>query len=335
MTQEEKTSQNSILDAFLKQRAKRQNSAAVEAKKLVNLYRQLSLFGDDFLDHYNEMLMAATPEVQMALPDIVGGTVVRQYLEFLKGRAKQNDTDDIISEEEAVDAYQYRHAESYLPTPDEVPPFVMNTSGYQMATGETGIDASVLTAQMSAFERALEQQNAFLSQALAQMQQNIVSARPMTSEGQAVDVSALSQAQKEMLSELLTRQNEQMNANINAILSQTKEISARQMEAVEKLMQKQSAPDPYAVIEDDVAVAPQTNKTGTRTSYTSRYRSEEPAVLHQTEVELEPVVEQKEETISHENSTEGKRYSSITLNDYYAEQDDMSVDTFTSSDWKG
>ena len=188
---------------------------------------------------------------------------------------------------------------------------------------------------MSAFERALEQQNAFLSQALAQMQQNIVSARPMTSEGQAVDVSALSQAQKEMLSELLTRQNEQMNANINAILSQTKEISARQMEAVEKLMQKQSAPDPYAVIEEDVAVAPQTNKTGTRTSYTSRYRSEEPAVLHQTEVELEPVVEQKEETISHENSTESKRYSSITLNDYYAEQDDMSVDTLTSSDWKG
>ena len=93
MTQEEKTSQNSVLEAFLNQRAKRQNSAIVEARKLVNLYRHLSLFGDDFLNQYNEMLMGATPEVQMVLPDIIGGTVVRQYLEFLKGRSKQNDAD--------------------------------------------------------------------------------------------------------------------------------------------------------------------------------------------------------------------------------------------------
>lgn len=334
MTQEEKTSQNSVLEAFLNQRAKRQNSAIVEARKLVNLYRHLSLFGDDFLNQYNEMLMGATPEVQMVLPDIIGGTVVRQYLEFLKGHAKQNDADAIISEEDAVDAYQYRHTESYLPTPDEVPPFVMTMPSYQTAGAETGIDVSVLTAQMHAFERALEQQNTFLSQALTQIQQNTVSAHSVA-EGQAVDMSAFNLAQKEMLTELLMRQNEQMSANINTILSQTKEISDRQMEAVEKLMQKQSAPEHYAVIEDDVTITPQMDKTQTKTSYTPRYRSEDLPVLHQTEVELEPVIEQKEETMSHEDSIEGKRYSSITLNDYYTEQDDMSVDTLTSSDLKG
>ena len=166
------------------------------------------------------------------------------------------------------------------------------------------------------------------------MQQNMVTARPVTADGQTVDMSALGQAQKEMLSELLTRQNEQMSANINAILSQTKEISARQMEAVEKLMQKQAAPDPYAIIEEDAPVASQVTKPAIKASYMPRYRSEEP-ILHQTEVELEPVVDQKEENVSYDDGTGGKRYSSIALNDYYAEQDDTLVETPTSSDWKG
>ena len=332
MTQENQISKNTILDAFLKQRAKRQNSAIVEARKLVNLYRQLSLFGDDFLDSYNQMLLDAMPEVQMALPDIVGGAVVRQYLEFLKGRAKQSDT-DAISEEAAVDAYQYRHAESYLPTPDEVPPFAMNAPLYQAGNGEGNVDTTALTAQMRAFERALEQQNAFLTQALTQLQQNMINGRSVNAEGQAIDMSAVAQSQKDILSELLTRQNEQMNANINAILSQTQELSARQMAVLEKLIQKQSAPDPYAVIEEDAQVVSQTSIATSKPSYTSRYRSEEPAVLHQTEVELEPVTEHKEDILVNE-VVEPKRYSSVSLNDYYAEQDETLAKT-TTPDWKG
>lgn len=335
MTQENQTSKNTVLEAFLKQRAKRQNSAAVEAKRLVNLYRQLSLFGDDFLDTYNDMLLAATPEVQMALPDIVGGTVVRQYLEFLKGRSKQNDTDNDISEEDAVDAYQYRHAESYLPTPDEVPPFSMNTPIYQAGGGETNsVDATVLTAQMTAFERALEQQNAFLTQALAQLQQNMTAERPSSSEGQSVDGGGAFYAQKEMLTELLTRQNEQMNANINAILSQTQEMSARQMEAVEKLIQKQATPDPYAVIEEEGAVNLQPDKMTSRPSYTSRYRAEATPSLHQTEVELEPVGEGQENVSVNETGGIPKRYSSVSLNEYYAEPTETPTE-ITTPDWKG
>lgn len=334
MTQENQTSKNTVLEAFLKQRAKRQNSAAVEAKRLVNLYRQLSLFGDDFLDTYNDMLLAATPEVQMALPDIVGGTVVRQYLEFLKGRSKQNDTDNDISEEEAVDAYQYRHAESYLPTPDEVPPFLMNTPIYQAGGGENGgIDATALTAQMTAFERALEQQNAFLTQALTQLQQNMTAERSSSSDGQSVDGGAF-YAQKEMLTELLTRQNEQMNANINAILSQTQEMSARQMEAMEKLIQKQATPDPYAVIEEEGAVNLQPDKMTSRPSYTSRYRAEATPSLHQTEVELEPVGEAKENVSVNETGGIPKRYSSVSLNEYYAEPNETLTER-TTPDWKG
>ncbi|MBR5130441.1 MAG: hypothetical protein IKV03_04375 [Alphaproteobacteria bacterium] len=329
MTQETQTAKNSLLEAFLKQRAKRQNSAAVEAKRLVNLYRQLSLFGDEFLEKYNVMLLEASPEVQMVLPDIVGGTVVRQYLEFLKGRAKQSDADSIISEEDAVDAYQYRHAESYLPTPDEVPPFSMEVN---VGGGvSNGIDTATLSAQLNAFERALEQQNAFLVQALAQFKQEAVLRSELSNSSQSSDFT---QMQKDVLSELLTRQNEQMNANINTILSQTQEISARQMEAVEKLMQKQPVIDPYAVIEEDVPVVSDTSKKVQKFSYGTRYRSEEPAILHQTEVELEPINENLEDK-SQETSTEmPKRYSSISLNEYYSEEDDV-LEGKETSDWKG
>lgn len=332
MTQETQMSKNTILDAFLKQRAKRQNSAAIEARRLVNLYRQLPLFGDDFLDKYNAMLMAATPEVQMVLPDIIGGAVVRQYLEFLKGRAKQNDATDVISEEAAVDAYQYRHAESYLPTPDEVAPFTIDTSGHQTNVGgNNAVDTQTLSAQINAFERALEQQNAFLVQALTQLQQNMSAQYPIATDGQPVDMTTFNQKQKEILSELLTQQNEQMKANINTILTQTQELSARQMETVEKLIQKQAVPDPYAVIEEDIPVLSQTKQAPQRTPGITRYRSE----LHQTEVELEPVVKHVSEKSRYDEPIRPERHSSISLDDYYEEQDEPRLETKTSPDWKG
>ena len=78
----ESTVKKQTLDAFVKQREKRQNDTGIEANRLVNLYRQLPLFGEDFLETYNKMLLDASAEVQMTLSDIVGGSVVRQYMEM-------------------------------------------------------------------------------------------------------------------------------------------------------------------------------------------------------------------------------------------------------------
>ncbi len=325
MTQETVNSKNSVLEAFLKQRAKRQNNTFIEAKRLVNLYRHLSLFGDEFLETYNKMLLDSSPEVQMALPDIVGGAVVRQYFEFLKGRAKQNDTDSVISEDDAEDAYKYRHEESYLPSPDEVQPFVFSP---QTDNGTRVADTPVAAVQLGAFEQALEKQNAFLTQALEKINQNVVAG--MNGVGNTSDLSSLQQAQKELLSELLEKQNAQMNANIDTILKQTQELSARQLETVEKLAQRvKSAPqDAYAVMIEEEAAIPAQDTS--QTVYTSRYRSEEKPVYHPAEVELEPIGEMTDNV---ESVSGHKRHSTLSPHALHDEADD--VTTQTMPDWKG
>lgn len=296
MTQEATNSTNSVLEAFLKQRAKRQNNTALEARRLVNLYRHLPLFGEAFLDTYNQMLLNSSPEVQMMLSDIIGGTVVRQYYDFLKARIKQNDTDDIITDEEADNAYQYRHEESYLPSPDEVQPFVLSsvTDGENVST-----DKVAIATQVGTFERVLEKQNEFWAQALEKIGQTITAQSASVG---GVDLSALQQTQKEMLADLLERQNAQMNANIDTILKQTQQLSARQMEAVEKLTQRVPMPqDGYAVMIEDDNIAQVSPQTQEQQVYTNRYRSQEQPVYHPAAVELEPIGEALENKQPEEN----------------------------------
>lgn len=83
MAQTENISMNKF-HAFLKQKDNKTNVAMQEAQRLINLYRVLSVFGADFMDKYNAMLLSTTDEVQMALNALVSGQEVRQYLEFLQ-----------------------------------------------------------------------------------------------------------------------------------------------------------------------------------------------------------------------------------------------------------
>ena len=330
MTQEATNSTNSVLDAFLKQRAKRQNNTALEARRLVNLYRHLPLFGEAFLETYNQMLLSSSPEVQMMLSDIIGGTVVRQYYDFLKARSKQNDTDNIIiTDEEADNAYHYRHEESYLPSPDEVPPFALSSlSGGEMFSS----DSAVLAAQVGAFERVLEKQNEFLARALEKIGQTTTG---QTASIGTADLSALQQTQKEMLADLLERQNAQMNANIDTILKQTQQLSARQMEAVEKLTQRvPTRQDAYTVMIEEENMVPTSAQTQEQQIYTNRYRSPEQPVYHPAEVELEPIgdnsdIKKPEETpiLDH--------YSALSATEMPEAPKTEELKETTQPDWKG
>lgn len=85
---------SSKFHAFLKQRDSKTNASMQEAQRLVNLYRVLSVFGADFVDQYNTMLLNATDDVQMALNALIGGQEVRQYLEFLHQEQNENNEDD-------------------------------------------------------------------------------------------------------------------------------------------------------------------------------------------------------------------------------------------------
>ena len=105
----EQTLERDQFQAFLKQRNSKTNAAVQEAQRLVNLYRVLGEFGNEFVGQYNNMLLSASDEVKMALKALVGGEGVRLYLEFLNSRVKQSDGGSEERENKNV---------GYLPPPE-------------------------------------------------------------------------------------------------------------------------------------------------------------------------------------------------------------------------
>lgn len=82
-----------------------------EAKKLVNLYRHLDFFGQDFIPQLNKMILQASPEVKAILPSIMGGGEILDYAEFISHKSQH------AVENEGGDSA----LATYLPDPDQMP----------------------------------------------------------------------------------------------------------------------------------------------------------------------------------------------------------------------
>ena len=111
MADEQTIQQNQFRD-FLKKRNSKTNASLQEAQKLINLYRVLNVFGDSFVEEYNNMLLNASDETHMAMKALVAGAEVRQYLEFLKEQRSM--TEDNVSPERKNSPKM-----GYLPSPEE------------------------------------------------------------------------------------------------------------------------------------------------------------------------------------------------------------------------
>lgn len=219
-----------VLDAFLKQREKRQNDTGIQAQKLVNLYRHLALFGDDFLVTYNKMLLETPADVQLALSDVIGGMVVRQYLEFL--RTKQQKPDQEIEVEEKP---TYATEVSYLPAADDVAPFMSIGGASGGANQSIGIDEAVVKSQGAFFEKALSKQTEFLGKALTQMQESLAEQLAVV---QSKSPSPLEKGpdMNKALEQILTKQNQVFVDSLKQVFENSAEITAKQMETFEKVL---------------------------------------------------------------------------------------------------
>ncbi len=232
------------LDVFIKQREKRQNDTGIEANKLVNLYRQLPLFGEDFLETYNKMLLDASPEVQMVLSDIIGGSVVRQYLEFLK--SKQLHADENKTETPKEDRLIYTTEEAYLPSVDEIdafaPPFQNTPVSFEKA--DATISQDILKSQTAFLEQSLSKQTELIEKTLDKIREN---APKLSDDGKnQADIAEVQEVQKAQLDafntalkEILQTQNKVLTDAMQQIIFQTAEMNAKHLQAVEKLMASQ------------------------------------------------------------------------------------------------
>lgn len=241
----ESTVKKQTLDAFVKQREKRQNDTGIEANRLVNLYRQLPLFGEDFLETYNKMLLDASAEVQMTLSDIVGGSVVRQYLEFLKSKQLHGDgtKPDVPKDDRLI----YTTEEAYLPSADEINAFTPSFHNAPVASigAEGTVSQDILKSQAAFLEKSLSKQTELIEKTLDKIQrstpkkddtvQNDVSAIQIQ-EMQKTQLDAFNSA----LKEILQTQNKALTETMQQIVTQTAEMNAKQLQAVEHLIAAQT-----------------------------------------------------------------------------------------------
>ncbi len=103
-----------LLQHFKEKKAEKDSVSVQEARRLVNLYRSLSCFGNDFLPQYNQMLLAVKPNVKRLLSTFMGGKEVEDYLEFLEQNAHLTNT-----EVEQTDVVNLSQMKGYLPLPDD------------------------------------------------------------------------------------------------------------------------------------------------------------------------------------------------------------------------
>lgn len=75
---------NLLLEKFRNRQSEKDTVIFQQAMRLVNQYRSLSYFGNDFVDQYNQTLLNASPAVKRLLGTFMGGEEVEDYLEFLQ-----------------------------------------------------------------------------------------------------------------------------------------------------------------------------------------------------------------------------------------------------------
>ncbi len=124
-----------VLTSFQKRKEVRDNDTGIRAQRLVNIYRHLSSFPKSYVQDFNKQLLEASPEVQMSLGNIVGGNIVRQYLDYLKNKMGQP-----VGEKEDQNT-EYLPEKSYLPSPEDD----------QLGTGHTSFNQPLGEAPHSSF----------------------------------------------------------------------------------------------------------------------------------------------------------------------------------------
>lgn len=102
-------------EEFLRQKKGIRNEADETAQQLINIYRQLSVLGDEAADRYNKQLLSkVNADVLASFKTIPGGEEVRDYYNFLTN--KEN------VEDENADASSNDELNTLLPKVEEISP---------------------------------------------------------------------------------------------------------------------------------------------------------------------------------------------------------------------
>ncbi len=244
MNTQTSSSNAEILRSFQQKKTTSENQVAQEAQRLVNLYRQISTFRPSFIDEYNEMLLATSKEVQMIIPSIIGGPVVRQYLEHLqKERHIKTQEDEGNSVKIATQGYLPEPEEDLIATTKEV-------------TKEQEPDINQFAQLLNAIEQSNRAQSNALAQALREFQTTVQKILQTTQpkdntqlllQAQQEAIEKTLQSQKNETQALLQAQQEAIEKTIERTTQQQNEIAEKLVNGLKKVLPTNVTSNPQKI----------------------------------------------------------------------------------------
>ncbi len=212
-------SANQLLNAFVHRKKTRDNTVALNAQRLVNLFRQLSVFKPEFVAEYNKMLLSSSDEVRMMMKDIVGGPTVRQYLDYLQAKSEHLVDEDENVDENTQTISALNNNTGYLPDPDEDKPFVATQ-------GQTGTEiiadlsqSDVLVQMLKMFQENNQKQIETLTDTLKELKNQFKNVSASAQQNQSLnnvmttqEFMQFQEAQQTAFEQLVRMQNESLSA---------------------------------------------------------------------------------------------------------------------------
>ena len=110
--EQQKNSAAIRLKTFLDNKNTKANTALLQAQKMVNLYRALDDFGEEFVNQFNSELLEISENSELMLNALIGGNEVRQYLDYLR-HTNTSDKDVEQGDDQVV------QPQGYLPGPEQ------------------------------------------------------------------------------------------------------------------------------------------------------------------------------------------------------------------------
>ncbi len=244
------TQNNSSLSTFLQKKSAKKDVVTQQAQQLVNLYRHLSSFGENFQETFNRKLLEAPAEVQIALSTIIGGSIVRQYLEFLQTQNNIQQPDDP----------QMTFQEGgYLPSAENDPTPIFAAKQEEPLVPKENIEhtqslKSILKTIVSLYQNETAKQTTFLNGALKNMQEGLV--QQIVSLKTAEQSASLSpdhllhfqKTQQDMLDRALQKMTETqmtfLSETLKQIMESNREVMNHQTEKILRILQDEKTKSP-------------------------------------------------------------------------------------------
>lgn len=285
--------QKEILSKFALKKREKESNVVKTAQRLVNQFRALSAFRDDFVAQYNEELLNSSEEVLSFMPTIIGGPAVREYLDYLLAHKQQGK----VFDQDNID-FNITKQQGYLPSPDED---VVYPIGTKNTHNVTAIDQAPLIQQtqilaetLNTLKTSLTEQTNELKSAVKAMSDSV--SRPVQITGNIEQPIALT---GEDTTNALQMQRSMMESAFEKMITLQSELFQKTVEELSKTVQTmQEQLRPAGVVRQALSSLKAAQQTPKEASTSSEAKpAKDKKTTKRSDKKEESLLETKEEKI--------------------------------------